>query len=321
MRTILRIYWAFLFICAASLPPANAAPSPWGEKPFGVLLVTAVGGRDWNKTVNDARKSLGKLKPVESVSGVFGTREIQRALKRLEAQKVKKIVVVPLSLTSESKEIEQLEYLLGIRELPSKKFLSAWRMKGRIIKRAKAKVPIVMSGSLDDHPLVVGILSSRAGEMSIKPEKEAVVLVGFGSAYDEENTLKERLLEKLAKAIQVEGKYKIAKPVLMRPSTKEKPRLAADSEKRLRNLIRLHSVTTRVIVVPHLLIADGRERYLRKNLDRMFHRFKGKALLPDDRIAQWITMTAEKTSSREDMVKFKDKGKKLPPEPRKRNVK
>jgi hypothetical protein len=271
--------------------------------------------------VGEIQKSLGKTKPLHSLTGPISTRGLQKAVNRLQADKVKKIVVIWLGLYSQSSDVDQLKYLLGINKLPSRAYMDSWKLGRRKIKRVKSKVPIVLAGGLDNHASVSEILHARAKEMSRTPKRESVILIGYGSTSDEENIIRQSVLESLARSVHAKGKFKEVRTSLIRPSTKEKPRLREDSLRTLRAVIKDSSVRSRVILVPHSLKNDGQERRLKKDLRNLFYRWRGKVLLPDTKIAAWVGATAESTAALEDMVEFKDDGQSLPPVKKKRNVK
>ncbi|MFH1725234.1 MAG: hypothetical protein ABII00_11525 [Elusimicrobiota bacterium] len=315
------IYRAIGGLLAAWLVALPAwSQSPWGEKALGVLVIAESGGAEWSAFVRDLRKSLGNQYPLETSVGPVAPRAMQRAIDRLQAAKIRKIVVVPLHLHSQSPEIEQIRYILGLRKYPSEAFLDAWGMRGRVVPRAKLKVPLVMSDALDDAPLAAEVLLSRAREMSREPEGESVVIIGNGAPADEDNEIVERHLGSLARKIEAEGLFRTVRGVALRPQTKDDPRQAAESERRLQALIRNLSRVSRVIVVPHLLARDGTERAWLKKLNSLFYRWRGKALLPDARLVRWVRDRVDASRDLPDMVRFKDAGQGLPPKPRKRIV-
>lgn len=303
---------ALLSFLGAGLTPAQALSAAWGKKPYGVLLAGSGGGVEWNSLVGQLRKGLGKQRPLETVTGSYGTREVQHAIDRLQAQRVSKIVVVPLYLYPHGADVEQLRYLLGIRELPSEEFLEGWGMKSRVVKRAKAKVPIVMADELAEEGFIAEIFLQHAQKLSLKPKKEVVVLIGQGRAADDENTAREELLTSISGKMLVRSRFRSVQAALLRPPTKEKPKQAEESERAMRKLIRDNSVRSRVIVVPYLMARDGSGRALRKKLNNQFYRWSGGALLPDRRVAAWVLKSAKRAAQRTDMVKFKDAGKGLP---------
>lgn len=318
LQGMLRIALA-AWLCAGAVF-ARAGDAPWGKKDFGVLLAGPGGGSDWDQLIGELRKTLGKTRPVQAVAGAYGTRELQRAIESLQAEQVKKIVVVPLYLHSESRDTEQLRYMLGLREHPSKEYLEAWGMTARVVKRAKAKVPVVVSRGLDDDSLVAEILLLRAQGLSREPAKETVVLLGDGAADDAANERLAAVLGSLAGKMMVRSRFAGVESALLRPDSATKKDQARKSAEALRARLSALSRKSRVLVVPHLLARDGSERALKKKLDNLFVRYKGEALLPDKRLASWIESRAKEAAGGEDMVKFKDEGRALPAEKKQRFI-
>ncbi len=286
--------------------------SPWQSKSVGVILVSESGGGDWNKFVADARKSLGKEIPVQSQSGPIGTRGLQRAVDKLKAEKVERVIVVPVLLESTDPESAQLRYLFGADQYPSKLFLEKWRMGSRLIKRVKTKLPVVITNGLDGDDAVGRTLIERAREMSKEPKNEAVVLIGAGAAEDEENSLLGARLESLAGNLTIRGRFSSAHGFLVRPNTQKKPQQRDDSLRVIRKAIREKSKKQRVLVIPYILIDDGSVRAWRKGLDNLFFRWKGKALMPSDAMHSWLKVRLDAARSAENMVRFKDEGQPLP---------
>ncbi len=299
------------FLCAWPTP-VQALSASWGKKPYGVLLAGSGEGVEWNSMLGQLRKELGARRPLETVTGSYGTREVQRAIDRLQTQRVSKIVVVPLYLYPRGADVEQLRYLLGIREFPSEEFLEGWGMKSRVVKRAKAKVPIVMADELAEEGFIAEIFLQHAQKLSRKPKKEVVVLIGQGRAAEAENAAREKLLTSISGKMLVRSRFRSVLAALLRPPTKEKPKQAEESERAMRKLIRDNGVRSRVIVVPYLMARDGSGRALRKKLDNLFYRWSKGALLPDKRVAAWVLKSAKRAAQRKGMVEFKDKGKGLP---------
>src|ERR1051325_6910081 len=91
-------------LLALALTPARAQDNPvlgFGpKKPYGILILAYDVDTDWRKELGSLR---GKLKgfAVESaeasnINGYFDSLPVQRALDRLQNQRVGKIVVLPL---------------------------------------------------------------------------------------------------------------------------------------------------------------------------------------------------------------------------------
>jgi len=82
----------------------------------GVMILAHGAGPQWNQLVTDATKDIAARYPTEVAFGMALPRTMQGAVDKLEAKGVKKIVVVPLFISSHSFIIRQSEYLLGVRE-------------------------------------------------------------------------------------------------------------------------------------------------------------------------------------------------------------
>lgn len=300
-----------MLLTAAALALAGA--SSWEAKPFGVLLV---GGTGNPKAVGALQVGLKGKFPVEFAFGLGDFKEIQRGIDRLTSQRVKKLVVVPLVLVSESPAMEQTKYVLGLRKDPDPEYFKAAASGYTNVRRAQTKLPVVMSSGLDDHPLVADILAARAQELSENPSRERVVLVGRGAASDAENEVAARHLAALAGRVREKGKYGEARGLLLREDAEGKKR--DESRALLRKAVAALSRSGKVIVIPHLLAADGTERSIRKVLDGLFYVFNGKALMPDARLAQWVEAKAAEAAALPDMRRHKDTGRPVPPPERKK---
>jgi hypothetical protein len=312
MRNLWTVALAALLCSGARARTSEA--SPWSEKPVGILLVAETGGGDWNRFVGDAKKAFGRGVPLEQFSGALGTRGLQRAVDRLQREKVERIIVVPVVLDSAVPETEQLGYLFGAREHPSKAFLKKWRMGRQLVKRVKTKVPVVITGGIDGHDALGKILLERSLEMSRDPSAETVILVGAGSQLDEENNRLGARIESLAGRVAILGGFSAARGILILPSTDRKPRRRDESLRALRGAIRDASTKRGVIVVPYMLLDDGSVRTWKKNLDNLFFRWRGKTLLPDEALLSWLKVRVDGARAAENMVKFKDEGHLSPPE-------
>lgn len=317
---IRRILAVSLLSCLIATPANPQSKAPWREKPLGVLLIGEGGGADWNNFVRDLRKSFRKKYPMETFVGPIATRGIQRALDRLQNAKAQQVVVIPMYLDSRSKEIEQIQYILGLRKFPSEAFLDSWGMRRRVVPRAKVKVPLVMGEGLGNDPVAADILLSRAREMSRDAERESVLIVARGAGDEAKNGLVRMNLDAITTKVTADGPFMVVQGALLRPPTEKKPRQDEDSLRALRTAIKNLSVRSRVILVPHLLARDGTERAWRKKLDNLFFRWKGKAMLPDARLVWWVEGQVEKLREQPNMVRYKDEGQALPPPKRKSRI-
>ncbi|MBI5243738.1 MAG: hypothetical protein HY922_08660 [Elusimicrobia bacterium] len=335
MRTLIALS-AFLaaLTCAGQAPPPN-----FGTKPFGVLLLTKVGGADWDKTVANVHKRLGLRVPLETVVGTPSPPDIRRALERLKAGRAEKIIVIPVYLHTDDDELDQLRYILGIRERPSAAFMNAAHahMGGVLIKRAVSgfkKLTLVMTPALDADPALADVLLFRAAKLGREPKSEAVVLVGGGSSDPAAREAHRTILGRHVQALQRLGQYRGVRAVLVNPGAAD-PRdqtpdlsqargtrlpSALDPGQELREAVRSFSGGGHVIVLPYLLTPDGTERVYRKILDNAFILWDGKGLLAHPRLVSWVNAKVLEGAGLPNMVRFRDEGKPQAPPERRRVV-
>lgn len=280
---------AFCVLLALSAAAADAPDT-------GVLLLAHGGSRRWNKEALKIEKELGRRWPTETAFGMADVRETRKALERLQKRRIQKLVIVPLFISSTSEVMDQIRYMLGLREKPSKELLEAPHAhhSGTTLEKVRPQIPFVLAQALDDHPLVAEILLERARALSRKPEEENVVLVGHGPVSDEYDQKWLEVMSRLGGEVQKKGGFKSVHAVTLRDDA---PREVRDkAEKRLQELVRRLSRQGRTLVVPHLIAQGGIERKIKKALEGTFHAWDGKTLLPHPNIAKWAEETVERSS-------------------------
>ncbi|MDE2293581.1 MAG: hypothetical protein KGL53_15980 [Elusimicrobia bacterium] len=291
--------------------PAAALPSSWSEKPYGVLLVGPDAGTDWQLFVSQVRKAEGRGVPVEAFAGPLESRDLQSALDRLAADRVRKVCVLPVFLHAASPELDQLKYMVGVAKLPSKEFMDLWGMASRVVPRVKTKAALVLGSALGDDPAVSAALADRALEGRRLGRPETVLLLGTGAASDTENAAwdveAQTLAGRLAKTAGLAG----ARAWLLRPDSRAKPRQSEESRQGLLGLARSLR-RDRVVVLPYLLTQDGSSREWKRTLENPFLRWVDKGLLPSARLARWAVARAAALADQPDEVRFKDAGQALP---------
>ena len=144
-----------------------------------------------------------------------------------------------------------------------------------------------MTPALDRHPLVADILISLAEAVSQNPEEEVVIIVAHGPVSDEEN---DRWLENmggLAELMRQETRFFRIEYLTVRDDAPEPVRSQATVD--LRELVeRATDEGTDVLIVPLLLSYGGIEKGIYKRLEGLPYRMSPQALLPDDRLGQWV---------------------------------
>jgi sirohydrochlorin ferrochelatase len=279
-----------------------------GEKSYGVLLLGEGGDLNWKSTVESIRQGLSaKGLPMEFAQGPADAKEIQKAVTLLESRGVKKIVVVPLCLSSYSDNMDENRYLFGIREKQPAAYLSALHSMGaRAQERVKVKVPIAMTKALDDSQALVDILASRAKAQSREPASEALMLVGQAPTAKEGLQDWSSTVSALAEKVRQKAGFKRASSAALSENGNQRARNEAEAEVH-KAVIDLHRQGT-VIVVPLELSRGVVHIRLPRVLDGVFARYDGKPILPDPQIAKWVADSAEAGAKLPDMRLFKNSG-------------
>lgn len=299
---------AIVLAACSLVMPATAAVRTQ-TRDIGILLLAHGGNADWNATVTALGGRLNARVPTEVAFGMATRATLQAAVDRLVQRGVREIVGVPLFISSHSSVIEATQYLLGARTEAPADLARFARMGHGVDARASAphegadhaaengtrpvrsSVPIRMVGALDDHPLVADILASRARTISRDPGREVVVLVAHGPVSDAENALwladMGRLAARLASAIS----FARVDVLTVRDDAPEPVRTVAAAE--LRTVVaRAAGAGNRVLIVPLLLSYGGIEDGIRKRLDGLDYVMASQALMPDERLAQWVLESA-----------------------------
>jgi sirohydrochlorin ferrochelatase len=275
----------------------------------GIVLLAHGGSASWNATVNELRARVDARVPTEIALGMATRAAIQGAVDRLIARGVREIVAVPLFISSHSSVIDSTAYLLGARaDAPADLAIFARMSHGRPAGGAAAEhgehaapgdgtrpvqsaVPIRMVKALDDHPIVADILVSRATAISRDPAREAVVIVAHGPVPDAENTLWLEDMGRLAVRVRAAKPFAQVEAITVRDDAPPPVREAATAD--LRALVtRLSSLGTRVLIVPLLMSYGGIEAGIRKRLEGLDYTMAPQAIMPDDRVLQWVLEAA-----------------------------
>jgi sirohydrochlorin cobaltochelatase len=270
-----------------------------GTKPYGVILLGEGGSAEWKQTAADAAKQLGPDRPLVFAEGQADARDIQRAVDELQSKRVEKIVAVPLFVTTYSDVMDQTRYVFGIRESP---------LEGQSPRRVHSKVPMILAKALDDSPLAVEILASRALVLARKPAQEAVVLIGEAPAEPEAASQWVATVSALAQKVAAKAGMRGGQAMALREDLMSDQRQKA--EKQIVDALKALRKQGPVSIVPLELAPGDVQHRLRKLLEGQLVHYNGKSILPDARISKWIEQTAETASKLPDMRQFKSE---LPP--------
>ena len=275
------------------------------------------GSKDWNAQVVRVAAEVNRSMPTEVAFGMADRTTLQRGIDELTARGAKRIVAVPLFISSYSSVIECTKYLLGLRhdpppELSSFTMLAMPKMTGMTAHPAadaspseapalpgpvRSAVPLRMTPALDDHPLVAQILEDRAAAIAKDPPRDVLILVAHGPTDDRENALWLASMKALARQIAAHTRYARIEYVTLRDDADAPVRDKATAALR-RKVEAADAEGYHALVVPLLLSYGGIENGLRRRLDGLEHTLSPQALLPDPRIARWVLDRASLPASK-----------------------
>ncbi|SHJ49756.1 Sirohydrochlorin ferrochelatase [Desulfofundulus thermosubterraneus DSM 16057] len=168
-----------LFSCFFALPFQSSAAA---EVKPGVLIVAhGTNDPEWTTPVWEAAYELRDNLPYPVALGFLEEIEpdIPTAVEQLNAAGVNKIVAVPLFISSYSNHIEEIKYVLGLREdLPGEEHEEP-------LERARPQGEVILTPAIDDHPLLAEVLAGQIGLLVENAGSEIGVLAAHGSDSEE----------------------------------------------------------------------------------------------------------------------------------------
>ena len=278
----------------------------WGASPApdtGVLVLAHGGNPEWNRIVEECVKDAHLTDPYQIVFGMGDSNSevYQAAVDALRSRGARRIVSIPLLISSHSEVYRQYEFLLHLR--PSPAFPHPIPMDsmvmppGHLMTSAKPlhlDAPVVLTQALDSSPWMADSLLERATEISRAPSRETVILVAHGPNGDKDNVLWERSLGSWTQALRRKNKFKNVVSLTLRDDAPEIIR--SQATERLRLLVAESSKEGDALIVPVLLAPGGIEEGILKRLEGLSYRMS-RPLLPDPRISRWIHDQVEETFS------------------------
>ena len=270
----------------------------------GVLLLAHGGQPQWNERVVDVAHRVDAKIPTEVAFGMATRANIQAAVDKLMSRGVTEIVAVPLFVSSHSSVITSTEYLLGLRQDPPADLAKFAKMShgshgaavdehaahGASVDPAspiKTSAMVRMTPAFNQHPLIGAIAADRARSLSTSPGSEAVILVAHGPVPDEDNNRWLADMSVLADHVRKSASYAAVDYMTVRDDAGPAIRDAATRE--LREKVQSHVAKGRkVLIVPHLMSFGGIEQGIRKRLEGLDYTMTSQALIPDDRVVEWV---------------------------------
>lgn len=325
-----------LLAAALAAVPARAQGKGAEGKTYGILLLAYDVDVKWRQELGALRSGL-KGHAVESVDSAADAVSVQRALDRLAAQRVTKIVGVPLETVGESPRVDLTRYMFGVRAEPVldvpgsstgdladrkpkalkpvvKSHLRLPSDQGRglpggaavsSVKQLTSPVPLVLAQTLDKSPVLVAILADRAKALTPTPGRETLVLAGIAPRSDDALKAWKTSAQAIADAVGAKAGFRKAVAVGVRDGVRadQQDRDRAELKNQFRDLIR----AGRVSVVPLSPEAERVGQLLHKTLGGAYaYRWKGQGIQGDGRVAVWIKAAAESAAALPDGRQFMD---------------
>lgn len=277
------------------------------------------GGTTWNKLVKEAARPLIDQFPVEFAWGMANFVSLQKAVQKLEAKNVSRVIVVPFFISKHSPIIRQAEYLLGLRDeladhpMPVMHYTDEFvEMAGieldeshymhnmlfpPMLNQIEIHTPAQFTDALDDHPAIAAILRDRILALSEDPARETVVLAAHGPNGEEDNTSWVESMESLAAQVQVmqrEDEAEIFRNILALTVRDDAPEAIHEQAKEhLRAAIRQGNISGDVIVIPVFLSSGGREKSVAQRLEGLEFKWSGETLLPHEKLTTFLVESVE----------------------------
>jgi len=290
-----------------------------GAAAYGILLMAHGGDPAWDKEIGVIGKTLDAQAPTEVALGMADSESLQKAIDKLAARRVRKIVAVPLFINSSSEVMDQTRFVLGIGEKPSAVLKEALSHIPHSMMppghhhmysetRVDTKLPLVMTNALDEHPAVLEVLLARAKALRKNPERETLVLVGHGPVDDKANADWLKTMEHLAGAVKTKLSFKDAKVATIRDDAP--PWVKEQAIKDLRALVEAADMDGgKAVVVPYLIARGGIEDHITAALKGLDYAWDGKTLCPHPAIARWAAEVAVEGAKKDNMRVYNMEGR------------
>lgn len=240
----------------------------------GVLVIShGSPDNDWVVLVDEAVRAVRPPASVPVVACFLEAVEgrlIQDGIDELEARGVTDIAAVPFFLSSGSTHVDELGYALGAKPEP---------MLPTELKPFRRRSRLLFGEPMNDEPEIVEALWAKVRELSVRPEREALLLVGHGSEEPGFAEAWQGCLERLAAELGRLGGFAVVETATMLPDT------LAERMSRCRE-----GDPEREVLVAPFFLSEGyfTRRMLPGRLKGFAYRYSGKTLLPHPAVSRWL---------------------------------
>jgi len=331
-RTLSTIVLITILLSLIAPAVAGAYENGGADEKIGVLVVAhGSPSESWCSPVRNATDEVDLPYPVELGFLEFAPNEtINLAVERLDDAGVTEIIAVPLFVSSHSSHIQEIEYVLGLRETLSlateRVVVEGMEMERSVVstggRYAISRVPIeadaaggmratghpegeeeelvpvetdaeiILTTAMDDHWLVAGIVADHTAGLCTDPEGETLVLVAHGTA--EEDNFARWVNSTSSLADQARLKLQYWRDPAVGLSGTEAAFIHHNEtlypEFTLRPIV---ENATDPVVVP-LMVSEGyfTGTKIPGLLENLTYAYDGSALTPHPNVAEWIEIVA-----------------------------
>ncbi len=287
---MLKLLAAFALLAGVA-GPAAAQPRDDG---YGVLVMAHGGGPGWNGEVEAMLAPLRRDYRLEIAFGMADAASMDAAVRRLEAQGVRRIGVVRLFISGDSWR-ERTEQIFGLRPgappRPTEDHAGhgAHRGHSMALWRIDSAARFALSGEgLADAPEMGAVLADRVRTLSRDPARESVLILAHGPEDDAENERWLRLIGERAASVRALGAFRTVEVQSLREDWPDK---RAASEARIRAFAeRAAADGGQLIVIPYRVAGFG--PYARV-LEGLTYQADRRGLVPSAQVEAWVRRQAE----------------------------
>ncbi len=323
---------------AQSGESVGAAGKGEENESVGILVIAHGSPREtWCEPVREVVRSVASELPYPVELGFLEfvpNETINIAVDRLNEHNVTKIVAVPLFISSHSGHMEEIKYVLRLRETPPASEMltfvegkpvrrSVLAVEGKCIIRREYLTPaltvkhteeeelvpvnttaeIILTSALDNSSLLAQTLAENAAELISDAENETVVFAShgtFNASYLEEWIADH---ESLAEQIKLILRHRKGIPIedvrfgfIHLPVVDNK---TVHPELGLRAVVENVSVNSTPVVVANMVsVGFFTKKYIPMLLENLTYKYNGsKALCPHENMVKWVEISANKEIS------------------------